>query len=60
MELDIYLRQNKANKKKYGPKKQIKICDVDVNNIVISKLVKTKTNCKYSIGCLDKVIRQLV
>ena len=29
-------------------------------NIVISKLVKTKTNSKYFIGYLDKVIRPLV
>ena len=34
--------------------------DVDVNNIVISKLVETKTHSKYLIGCLDRVIRPLV
>ena len=35
--------------------------DVNVdNNIVISKLVKTKTNSKYCIGYLDKAIRPLV
>ena len=41
-------------------KKPIKIWDVNVDNIVISKLVKTKTNSKYLIGYLDKVIRSLV
>ena len=30
--------------------------DVNVDNIVISKLLKTKTNSKYLIGYLDKVI----
>ena len=32
---------------------------VDVNNIVDSKLVKTRSNSKYLIGYLDKVIRPL-
>ena len=41
-------------------KKPIKSWDVDVDNIVISKLVKTKTNSKYLIGYLDKDIRPLV
>ena len=35
----------------------MKIWDVNVHNIVISKLVKTKTNSKYLIGYLDKAIR---
>ena len=34
--------------------------DVDVNNIVISKLVETKTHSKYLIGYLNRVIRPLV
>ena len=34
--------------------------DVDVYNIVVPKLIKMKTNSKYLIGYLDKVIRQLV
>ena len=34
--------------------------NVNVDNTVISKLVKTKTNCKYLIGYLDKVMRALV
>ena len=41
-------------------KKLIKIWDVNVDNIVISKLVKTKTNSKYLIGYSDKAIRPLV
>ena len=39
---------------------KLKIWDVNVHNIVISKLVKTKTNSKYLIGYLDKGIRPLV
>ena len=34
--------------------KSIKIWDVNTDNIVISKLVKAKTNSKYLIGYLDK------
>ena len=44
----------------YGAKKPIKDLDIDVNNIAISKLVKTKTNSKYLVGYLDGVIRPLV
>ena len=44
----------------YAVKKPIEILDVNVDNIVISKLVKTKTNFKYLIGHLDKAIRTLV
>ena len=38
-------------------KKAIKIWDVNVDNIIISKLVKTKSNCNHLIGYLDKAIR---
>ena len=41
-------------------KRPIKIWDVNFDNIVISKLVKTKTNSKYLIGYLNKAIRPLV
>ena len=41
-------------------KKPIKIWDVNVDNIVISKLIKTKTNSKYLKRYLDKTIRALV
>ena len=44
----------------YAPKNLIKICDANVDNTVISKLAKIKTNSKYLIGYLDKVIRPLV
>ena len=41
-------------------KKPLKIWDVNVGNIVISKLIKIKTSSKYFIGYLDKDIRRLV
>ena len=41
-------------------KKATNILDVDIDNIVISKLAETKTNSTYLIGHLDKVIRPLV
>ena len=41
-------------------KKPIKVWDVNVDNTVISKLVKHKNNSKYLIGCLDEIIRPLV
>ena len=41
-------------------KEPIQIWDVNVDYIVISKLVKTETNSKYLIGCLHKAIRLLV
>ena len=45
-----------AKEKFYAAKKPIEIWDVNVYNIVISKLIETKTNSKYLIGYLDKVI----
>ena len=36
------------------------IWNVVIDNIVISKLVETKTSYKYLIGYLDKVIRPLI
>ena len=41
-------------------KKTIKIWDVNIDNIVISTLIKTKTSSTYLIGYLDKVIRSVV
>ena len=38
----------------YVEKKPIKMWDVNIDNIVISELVKKKTNSKYLIGYLDK------
>ena len=49
-----------AKKQFYVVKMPIKIWDADNKNIVISKLVETKTNSKYLIGHLDKVITLLV
>ena len=50
----------KVKEKFYCAKIPRNIWDVNVDNIVISKLVKTKTNSKYLNGYLDKVIRTLV
>ena len=41
-------------------KKLISIWDVNIANIVISKLIETKTNFNYLIGYLDKIIRPFV
>ena len=49
-----------AKKRFYVPKKPVKNWNVIVDNIDISKLVKTKTNSKYLTGYLDKAIRPLV
>ena len=40
-------------------KKTRKIRDVNIDNIVVSKLTERKTNSKYLIGYLDKAVRQL-
>ena len=44
----------------HAAKRPTKIWDANVNNVVISKLVKTKSNSMYLIGYLDKTIRPLV
>ena len=45
----------------YVVKKPIKIWDVNVDNVVVSKLVETKTNSNYMIGIkFDKAIRSLI
>ena len=43
-----------AKEKSHAAKKPVVIWDVNVDDIVISKLVKTETNSKYLIGYLDK------
>ena len=43
-----------------GKKTPIDIWDVSVDNMVISKVVTIKTNSKYLIGYLVKVVRPLV
>ena len=50
-----------AKEKFYAAKRPINIWwDINADNTVISKLVKTKTSSKYCIGYLDKFIRPLV
>ena len=44
----------------YAAKRPMKIWDVNVDNMVMSRLFKTKTNSKYLIGYLDKAIIPLV
>ena len=51
------LRFGETKEKFYPAKKSIKIWDANVENIVISKLVKTKTISKYLVRYLDKVVR---
>ena len=46
-----------AKEKFYAAKRPIDIYDIYVDNIVISNLVKTKTNSKYLTGYLDKAVR---
>ena len=55
-----FREQGIAKEKFYAVKRPIRICDVNVGNIVIWKLVKAKTNSKYLTGYLDKAIRSLV
>ena len=62
-----YLRHN-DNKSKakvakecfYGARKPIKILDVDVDNIVISKLIETKNNSRDFTGYLGEVVKLLL
>ena len=52
--------EEKLTKEKFNAaKKSIKILDVNVDNIVVSKLIETKSNCKYLIGYLDKPIKPI-
>lgn len=44
---------------KDGAKKIIKILDVDINSIVILKLVETRKRSKYMNGYLDEVVRPI-
>ena len=49
-----------VQKKKKNNKRLNEPMNVNVNDIVISDLIETKTNSKYLIGYLDKLIRPLV
>ena len=58
----VMLRSGKTKVGKeefYCIKKQMKFWDIDVNSIVILKLIETKNNLKYLVGYLD-VMRPLV
>ena len=55
-----FVKTEIPKEKFYAAKKPIKICNVNLDDIVISKLVGTKTNSKYLIAYLDKYIRPLV
>ena len=55
------LEREIAKEKFYATKRPMKIWYVNVNHIVISKLVKTKTDPKYLVGLkFNKAIRPLV
>ena len=57
----VRLGETKITKEKFCTTNQpIKIWDVNADNIVVWKLVKTKTNSKYVIGYSDKAIIPLV
>ena len=48
-----------AKEKLYGAKTRTNIRDVNFHNVVSSKLVETRTNSKYLIRFLEKVIRPI-
>ena len=56
----IFGEREIAKAKFYAASKLKKVWDVNVDNIVISILVKTKTNSSYCIGYFDKTIRPLI
>ena len=61
---EMFYAETKQQQKKQqhckNCKKTVKSWNVNVNNIVISKIIKVKTNSKYLIGYLDKAIGPLV
>ena len=56
----LRLGEGEIAKKVLCCKKTIQISDDNVDSIVVSKLVTTKTNSMYFIWYLDKTIRPLV
>ena len=44
----------------YAAKLSVNIWDVNIDNIAMSILIKTKSNSKYLTGYLDELIRPLV
>ena len=53
-------REKNSKRKALCCKKPNQYLDVNIDNMVISKLMQTETNIKYLIEYLDKVIRPLV
>ena len=53
-------KTKETKEKFYAAKNGTKIWDVNIDNIVISKLVKTRTNSEYLVEYLDKAIKLLV
>ena len=54
------MARQKQQKKKFMVQKKTNICDVNVDNIVISNLIETNNNSKYLIGYIDEVIKILI
>ena len=53
--------ETKLTKEKlYTANKPTNMWDVNVDDIVISKLIEKKANSKYLVGYLDKAIRPIV
>ena len=52
--------KKQTQQKFYAAKNPKKIWDANADNIVISKLIETKTNSKYLIGYSEKAIRPLI
>ena len=48
-----------AKEKFYGAKKPLNSWDVNVDNIVVSRLIETNNNPKYLNGYFDEVIKSL-
>ena len=48
-----------GKEKFYAAKKPINSWDVNVDNIVISKLIDTKTNSKYLVGPLIRLYKTI-
>ena len=56
----LRFNKTKAAKQEFHGAKKTKIWDVDVDNIVITKLIDIRNNFKYLIEYLDDVKTQLV
>ena len=58
---NVEIWKTKAAKEEfYSTKKTKKICDINIDNIVISKLREKKNNSTYLIEYLDDAMRPLV